>query len=539
MSLEDIDSLSESITEKQEGHIDDHKKIVRGLKSLRASSISADDRKANSFIKGKAPVVTRLQSAMSIQDNSMLSNGTDLNKFQRMKVTVTADTSNLQLVFSNYYWGLSGLNDIYVTASIETEAPPMAIAHPAFFNNGSREVKISADGVAISDPIPLDLVKGQTIWVRTYVRVATSGEKWPLGSIVWQNGDAATGDGDKTLTTGTSGLGSGLQYGTTYVRCYGPSIIVGNVKSGTKVLGLWGDSITVGIADRYSYLFRGWAEPAISAYGLIPYMNISRHSERAAQMNPASTEFTPIAYRHKIRFAEGCTHIVSAYGVNDTGGAYTLEQIKTNLLGIWNDLSKRKLVVGQYTLPPRTTSTDSWTTLANQSTDSVAEPLRLGLNAWLRDGAPYAHSTLGVIRMDHISHPLSVIWETADKAESSRNSGKWRVDQIRTINDISATSGSYSITSATANFTSTDIGSSVRIAGAGASSSFYIASIQSITSSTTVALNQPIGTTVTNATMQMNMASGDGIHPTAVTYTQMSTAFNIDEFLAMTPKSVI
>ena len=38
MALEDIDSLSEEINENQAGHIDDHKKIVRGLKSLKLTS---------------------------------------------------------------------------------------------------------------------------------------------------------------------------------------------------------------------------------------------------------------------------------------------------------------------------------------------------------------------------------------------------------------------------------------------------------------------------------------------------------------------
>ena len=43
MSLEDIDNLSEDIVEKQEGHIDDHKKIVRGLKSVKEDKISKGD----------------------------------------------------------------------------------------------------------------------------------------------------------------------------------------------------------------------------------------------------------------------------------------------------------------------------------------------------------------------------------------------------------------------------------------------------------------------------------------------------------------
>lgn len=38
MALEDIDGLSEEITEDQEGHIDDHKKIVRGLKSIKTET---------------------------------------------------------------------------------------------------------------------------------------------------------------------------------------------------------------------------------------------------------------------------------------------------------------------------------------------------------------------------------------------------------------------------------------------------------------------------------------------------------------------
>lgn len=89
---------------------------------------------------------------------------------------------------------------------------------------------------------------------------------------------------------------------------------------------------------------------------------------------------------------------------------------------------------GQSTITPWTTNTDNWATLANQTVKPF-EAIRVALNERLRAGAPMttAHvaTTAGAADAIYVSqtgHPIRVIFDAADKMESSRNSGKFRVD---------------------------------------------------------------------------------------------------------------
>jgi len=94
--------------------------------------------------------------------------------------------------------------------------------------------------------------------------------------------------------------------------------------------------------------------------------------------------------------------------------------------------------VFQTTITPSTTSTDSFATLANQtaalSFSTAGNGTREQLNDWLRDGGPIRDGVAAAIgapdaiRSSHNAHPLSGVLEMADTVESSRNSGKWKVD---------------------------------------------------------------------------------------------------------------
>jgi hypothetical protein len=73
-------------------------------------------------------------------------------------------------------------------------------------------------------------------------------------------------------------------------------------------------------------------------------------------------------------------------------------------------LTARGLKVFQTTICPRTTSTDNWTTTTNQ-TPYAHEDIRVALNDWIRT----------------CPAPLSGFFDAADLAETSRNSGIWKV----------------------------------------------------------------------------------------------------------------
>ncbi len=66
------------------------------------------------------------------------------------------------------------------------------------------------------------------------------------------------------------------------------------------------------------------------------------------------------------------------------------------------------------TVPPITTSTDSWATTGNQTVVNGETP-RLQFNAWARDTTHWA------------ADGITGIFDIADVCESTRNSGKWAV----------------------------------------------------------------------------------------------------------------
>lgn len=117
--------------------------------------------------------------------------------------TVTA--SGLRLVFGNWYWGAAGVpntNSIMVKASLERLSPNGANTEdqqriPVSFN-GARYKVIDGISIAISDPVPFKIAKGERFFVRTAVTSALFG-----------NAPAAP-----TLGASTSGgaLPTGVQY---------------------------------------------------------------------------------------------------------------------------------------------------------------------------------------------------------------------------------------------------------------------------------------------------------------------------------------
>jgi hypothetical protein len=132
-----------------------------------------------------------------------------------------------------------------------------------------------------------------------------------------------------------------------------------------------------------------------------------------------------------------CRNIVCNYGTNDLGNGDSLSTIQANLIAFWS-LWPGKFVF-QQTIDPRTTSTDTWMTTANQTQQSF-ESVRQALNTWLRAGAPMvsgaavAVGTAGAITAGNPAHPLVGIQDTAAAIEVNAsnvltlNGGYWMVN---------------------------------------------------------------------------------------------------------------
>jgi hypothetical protein len=219
-----------------------------------------------------------------------------------------------------------------------------------------------------------------------------------------------------------------------------------------------------------------------------------------------------------------CTDVIVEYGRNDVSGGSTIAAIQGYLITIWRRYARRGLVVHETTITPKpASSTDSFMTEANQTPGSD-EVVRVGVNDWLRDGAPLDGTTFAplavgatALRMGQAGHPLATVVDAADAAESSRNSGKWKTPCL-VINDAAMTSGATTITSASAAFTSArDLGTTVLLKGAGPAGAGLITNISVVNSATSVSVINAAATTVSGAQAGLGLmvSPTDRTHPTA------------------------
>lgn len=97
----------------------------------------------------------------------------------------------------------------------------------------------------------------------------------------------------------------------------------------------------------------------------------------------------------------------------------------------------------------------------------------------------------------------------------------------RIVTDGAITTGTDTLTSATADFVSGDVGSDVRVVGAGAAGADLVTTISSVTNSTTAVLAATAGTTVTAADVGIGfVGSGYAVNDT-VTVTQSGASYGI------------
>ncbi len=340
------------------------------------------------------PIVASLGHCYFNRQNVTLSNGADTSGTYRKKHIVTTNACDIQCVFGNQTGDVAAPDTVVYTAAIEY---PSGTVYPLTFQ-GATSATIVPGGIAISDPVGIDIAAGQDFWTRTCPQVA-AGKKWPTGPAITTavSGEGYTANVDYTrVTTGVTSV-------TAYCSC--PMAILGTTNPrSVPLIALLGDSIMTGEGETGGVIYdRGWAERALNyQFG---YMRIARGAESAQTF--AAVGNRPM----RMRLVNGCTHAICEYGVNDFYAGRTLVQMQTDLTSIWNTLILRGMKVYQSTITPRTTSSDNWATTANQ-TVTANESVRVALNNWIRSNPS----------------PLTNYFETADVCETTRDSGKWKND---------------------------------------------------------------------------------------------------------------
>jgi hypothetical protein len=292
---------------------------------------------------------------------------------------------------------------------------------------GRRQATIEPmHDMAVSDEIPLVLSANQLFGIRG---------SWTFGNTVNAIADyPSASSGSTRLTLGgiTESCTRGVNLPDLSLSPYQPTNSGGGFWPPVAILGLLadanprpavlvvGDSIAAGTGDladsngRMGYIQR-------SLGNAIPWASVARGSATATQMAAAT--------RGIYRLAEGanCTDILLEYYRNDLNSdlsALGSFSVKAMVASVAAPFIAAGMRVWVFTCPPTTTSTDSWTTAANQSIpNSSYEPQRLIYNKDIRaNWASYGYS--GLIDM------ASVVEDVQNPGKWQTSSGSWTTDGV-------------------------------------------------------------------------------------------------------------
>lgn len=371
----------------------------------------------------------RLASTRGQWPGTNLSNGTDTALNSRVTMIVPFVSSGLSIIYPDAF-GVGegtggGLGSFTITAAIEYNGA----AYPATWA-GASSFTFAPGQMVISDPVVdgngviLAIPQGATIYIRTHLAIVTPGQKWPLGLVYSE----VSTDGYESGSTGASQIDKSDETGpltaNPFATGFSPLAVIGQTNGPASAVCLYGDSIMAGqgVGSQLNY---GFVVVAINP--TYPYAQLAVPGESALNMNANSL---------RMALAQNCSAAVIEYATNDFANGQTLAQTQASLLVIWNGLNNAGTASYQTTITPRTTSTDSFETVVNQTaaTPSAAfgpTGYRTQLNDWLRDGAPISGGvavpvgTVSATRMGQAGHPLKGYFDVSTLVESSFDSGFW------------------------------------------------------------------------------------------------------------------
>lgn len=321
-------------------------------------------------------------------------------------VTFAVDTANPRLVFPYGLFLRNSATDVEGPLSqpfpFRASVIINGLARPVFIN-GRRDAVADPRGVVISDPIGGRFPKGAQIKVKVFTSIAT-GAYYPQSYPAYGPGVTVSGGGydvgaDTTESTAAPTNTAGQD--TLWV----PGVI-GTPLTSVMHLGALHDSIGLGTGDvgrPNSWITRATA-------GTIPLFRAGTGGVAAIGYANAHQTIMPLF--------SGCTHALVALGTNDLVSR-TVAQMQADLSTIYRALAAEGVKPIGVTIPPRTSSTDSWATVEGQTPYAVpGDPYIAGptskraqVNTWVRAGA-------GGLLAGH--------FEFADVVETARESGIWK-----------------------------------------------------------------------------------------------------------------
>lgn len=345
--------------------------------------------------------------------------------FHVARTAIAAGT--MQIVWGNYWVTTSNVETSPGTATIQAsvEYPAGTITVCTFAGSGTASVAGLAD--AITDPCGPAIPLGARFWIRAlYTNSAgiiyNSLQTNHYSSSLEQN-QYGTGTPTSCVSSGTcpNNTGSNSALGM-------PPLAIIGVTSAASVC-LAGDSRMMGYQDATTDASGDTGEIARSVGPVLAYTKLAVGSTTGAQ---ALTNFT-----NRMRMVGYCSHVVDEYGVNDKAQASasdaTVASTRSSLATMFG-----KPTFGT-TLPPETSSTDSWATTTNQ-TVTVSTT---GFNALAIAGIT---GEVGVFDIDSVVDPLGLnLWPVSRVVGATSGTARFStpdgIHENAVLNRIIAQSG--------------------------------------------------------------------------------------------------
>jgi integrase len=270
-----------------------------------------------------------------------------------VKHTIAVATKTISLVYSNTVQdAANGPNAITIKAALRRSDTAMV---PLTFK-GQESFTLQPGCDVETDPVSCPVAAGDYVQSITYVSVAAAG-LWPLNVQISRtfNQEGYIAGSDRTRDYGANGDWDM----STNRSAFAPTLVLGSTASTAATIGVEGDSITVGQND--VTLLGHWERGLAGVYSHALIGNGGQTSSNSARFYQAV---------RRLRWLAGCTHTICAYGANDVAGGASAATTAASLLLFWQSRASLGGRVYQATIPPNTTSSDSWATAGGQTVKS-------------------------------------------------------------------------------------------------------------------------------------------------------------------------
>ena len=301
---------------------------------------------------------------------------------------------NPVIVFSNWYGDEVAVGAATVKFAIEY--PAGVFTQGAFAASTSGALPGGATDLA-SDPVPVTIPNGAGFWIRIFWNSAA-------GIVLTDKLDSTLGDAcEYSASALTDKSMGGTITSTDGNNLYRPTYILG-VHAGPAVM-IWGDSINKGQGDSVSDHtgYQGLAARSIGPN--FAYSNVAKNGEKLSDMLTLGALRTAAAHAWH-------THVLTNTGINDFHIAHTADQVESDANAVCTMLAPAKVFWN--TVTPYVDPTGiNFSNLVDQVVQEPESTERCAFNDRLRGG--FVTGVAGY-------------FEAADACESSRNSGKWKVN---------------------------------------------------------------------------------------------------------------